>query len=60
VAANRVNLREGPGTDTPALALLNDGDEVAVLATDGGWLRVKTESGLEGWIAARFVAGEDG
>ncbi|EYD75498.1 hypothetical protein Rumeso_02925 [Rubellimicrobium mesophilum DSM 19309] len=59
ILSDRVNLREGPGTDAPTLGLLREDDEVAVLAAEGDWLRIRTESGAEGWISARFVAAAD-
>jgi SH3-like domain-containing protein len=56
VTGDQVNLREGPDADTPSLGLLSLDDMVEVLDENGGWMRVRTEEGEEGWVAARFLA----
>lgn len=50
-------LRAEPVTGQP-LASVPDDQVLEVLrrsASDGGWLRVRTNQGLEGWIASRVV-----
>lgn len=57
VAADSVNFRAGPSTDTAVLTALTRGEEVVVLADaadDWAHLRV-VASGLEGYMAARFI-----
>ena len=56
MVADRVNMREGPGTDRAVLEVLSLGDEVEVLEEQGDWLRVRSAGGEDGWVAARFVA----
>jgi SH3-like domain-containing protein len=56
LTGDRVNLREGAGTDQRVLAVLAIGSDVQVIEAEGDWLRVRTASGLVGWVAARFVA----
>jgi hypothetical protein len=56
LTGDRVNLREGPGTDERVLAILPIDSEVEVIEAQDEWLRVRTNSGLVGWVAARFVA----
>lgn len=59
ITGDRVNFREGPGTGFPSQDLLALGTGVEVLEEEGDWLRVRTESGAEGWVFARFVADAD-
>lgn len=57
VAANSVNFREGPSTNTRVLTSLTWGEEVEYLADapdDWAHLRV-VSSGVEGYMAAQFL-----
>ncbi len=49
-----VNLRAGPGTDTPTQGRLSRGDEVEVLQTQGDWVQVGFPGG-QGWVAAQSL-----
>lgn len=53
VKANRVNLRNGPGTEYGVVTRLAEGTEVVVLEDGGaGWVRlVSYDPEYEGWIA---------
>jgi len=53
----RVNLREGPGTDFREIDALAPGSGVQILGQDasGSWLNVRLEDGREGWLSARLV-----
>ncbi len=56
-----VFLRDGPGLDGKKIASLQEGDIVEVLGPpvekDGTlWIPVRTDSGLEGWMALEFCA----
>ena len=57
VTAERVNMREGPGTDYAVMDRLIQGTEAEVLETDAaGWARVRVlETGLSGWVSAEFL-----
>jgi len=43
-------LKKEPASDAPTLAPLAEKSKVEVLERKGGWTRVKTESGAEGWM----------
>jgi hypothetical protein len=43
-------LKKDPGTDAPTVAQLAEGAKVEALERKGGWTRVKTEGGAEGWV----------
>ncbi len=53
----RVNVREGPGTEFRELAALAPGTGVQVIGQnpDATWYNVRLEDGREGWVAARLL-----
>lgn len=57
VSGNRVNMRNGPGTNHNVVAKLSRGDALIVLQEPGsGWLKVRVEeTGRIGWIADFLV-----
>ena len=57
VAANSVNFREGPSTNTRVLTSLTRGEEVEYLAeAPDNWARLRiVNSGVEGYMAAQFL-----
>ena len=62
VIAERVNLREGPGTDYAVMDRLVQGTQTEVLETDAaGWAHVRVlSSGLSGWVSAEFLGASNG
>lgn len=62
VTAERVNVREGPGTDYAVMDKLVQGTETEVLEIDSdGWAHVRViDSGLLGWVSAEYLAAENG
>jgi uncharacterized protein YgiM (DUF1202 family) len=57
IAAERVNVRSGPGTDNQPIAAVNPGTELEVIGRngDGSWIQVVLEDGREGWISAGLL-----
>jgi hypothetical protein len=57
VTANRVNMRNGPGTSFGVLTKLTRGTEVEVLSTNGeGWVKLRTvDDQIVGWMAAYLL-----
>lgn len=55
VTANLVNVRQGPGMTYAVIAQVNAGTVVGVLDTQAGWVRVRLQNGVEGWISAQYV-----
>ncbi len=51
-----VNLRAGPGTDSPAQGRLSRGEEVEILEVQGDWAQVGFPGG-RGWVAAQSLRG---
>jgi N-acetylmuramoyl-L-alanine amidase len=54
---NGVRLREGPGTKYPVLGSVNKGDLLTIMESKNGWYKIRTEIGVEGWIAKQYVGG---
>ena len=50
-----LNLRSGPGSDFAILRRMYNGDWVEVMERKGGWLRVRHESGTEGWAYSKYL-----
>ncbi len=51
-----VDLRAGPGTDSPAQGRLSRGDEVDILEVRGDWAQVGFPGG-RGWVTAQSLRG---
>ena len=56
--SNAVNLRAGPGTEYPVVAVLAQGQSLDVVGcTDGyGWCDVSLPDGMRGWISASLLS----
>ena len=52
-----LNLRSGPGTSYSSKGYVHHGDKVTRLDTSGIWSRVKTASGVTGWIKTMYIDG---
>ncbi len=55
--AEAVNVREGAGTDFPAIASLQPGVTVRIIGRnqDGTWLEIRLPDDREGWVSARLI-----
>lgn len=53
----RVNVREGPGTEYSAIAALDAGTSLLIIAQNAerDWYQIQLEDGQDGWISARLV-----
>lgn len=61
VTGNRVNMRNGPGTNYSIVSRLARGDKVEVLSDPGnGWLKLRvSETGRIGWMADFLLTSAD-
>jgi curli biogenesis system outer membrane secretion channel CsgG len=50
-----LNVRTGPGTKYAIATGVRGGDRLSVLEHSGEWIRVRTASGIEGWVSSRFT-----
>lgn len=55
VTGSGVNLRTGPGKQYDSLTKLSKNSTVTVLAHAGGWLRVRTASGMTGYMSRDYL-----
>lgn len=53
--AEALNLRRGPGTEHPAFARLDRGQQVDVIKVVGSWASVRTQGGAEGWVQKQYL-----
>lgn len=55
-----VNVRTGPGGEYRSLKTINSGTRMDILEEneDAGYIRVRTENGLEGWLPKRYTQAE--
>lgn len=51
----RVTLREGPGTDYAVIRTLNSNTPVDVFEEEDRYLKVRTESGVVGWVPKQYI-----
>lgn len=59
VIVDVLNVRQGPGFDYEIIDQVQMGDELAVLETTDGWLRVRIPDGSLGYVNGLYVAGGD-
>lgn len=57
VERDRVNLRSGPSTADPVLAVLEHSTPVFPERSEGEWMLVRTPSGPVGWVYHRLLRG---
>ena len=57
ISANVLNMRSSPDSSAPVVSRLARGSFVRVLRLEGEWCKALTPDGLEGWVAAQYVAG---
>lgn len=62
VKANRnndenINIRKGPGSDTKIVGKAYYGVVFRILSHQSGWVEVRHESGLKGWISSHLLWG---
>lgn len=58
VAANTVNLRKDPNSDSELLGTLSFGSKVQVFEKDNDYVRVLTGNGVEGYVWNEYLADE--
>ncbi len=56
VTASALNVREEPKSNAKVVTQVKRGDQVSVLATDGGWSKVKLASGDIGWVYSLYLS----
>ncbi len=54
----RVGVRDEPKSREAPIVVVTTGAELKVLEKDGGYLRIQTEDGIEGWVNGIYVTSE--
>jgi uncharacterized protein YgiM (DUF1202 family) len=54
-AANKTNVREGPGPAFKVLFVVDRGTALNAVSYSGVWVRVKTDDGRGGWVHHTLV-----
>lgn len=57
-ATDRVKVRQQPNTDCEVLGMMNVGDSVTVLGTEGDWSHVSA-NGVDGYIKSEFLSSKE-
>ena len=58
VTGSTLNVRRDPATGAPVVARVKRGERLAVVAREGGWVRVRLAGGTEGWASAKYLRNE--
>ena len=56
IGGDKVNLREGPGTDQPRQWVVSRGYPLKILERRNGWAKVKDYEDDVGWVAERLLS----
>jgi SH3-like domain-containing protein len=56
IGADKVNLRQGPGTDKPRRFVVSRGYPLKILARQDGWAKVTDYEGDKAWVASRLLS----
>ena len=54
----KITLRTGPGMDHKIISMIQSGQPVEVLETEGAWSRIQTAEGQIGWIMTSLISTE--
>ncbi|MBN1424487.1 SH3 domain-containing protein [Candidatus Fermentibacteria bacterium] len=55
ITGDGVSVRQGPAVAFERLGRLQAGDEVTILAEEGGWYRIEGEDERPSWVFAKWV-----
>lgn len=55
ITGSSLRVRDGPDGTSKVLATVNKGTTLAVLGERNRWLQIRTQSGVVGWVAARYT-----
>ena len=51
----RVGIRPQPNKTLPSIAVIKTGDELELLQRKGGYAKIRTRSGVEGWVTSAYL-----
>lgn len=53
---SKLNIRAESNADGELLDKIANGETVSILASENGWTKIRTASGVEGWVASSFLS----
>jgi SH3 domain protein len=51
----KISVREGNGPDYKIIGVIESGQEVEVISTNGDWAKVRLLNGREGWLNSKYL-----
>lgn len=54
----RLGIRAHPNSSETPLSVVTTGDALEVLERQGGYIKVRSEEGIEGWVSKAYVSSE--
>jgi len=54
----RLGIRANPNSSETPIAVVTTGESLEVLQRQGGYIKVRSEDGVEGWVSKAYVSGE--
>ena len=58
VSAPAVNIRKGPGLGYDKIAQVNHEDALIAIGADGSWYHIRSDKGIEGYVAGWLISEE--
>jgi len=52
----RVGIRTEPNNNVPSIAIIKSGVKIEVLERQGAYIKVRTKSGVEGWVKSAYFS----
>lgn len=56
VNVNYLNVRQGPGSDTEKVTILEKATRVKCFNSDGEWVKISTDDNVEGYVFAEYLS----
>ncbi|MBW7457381.1 N-acetylmuramoyl-L-alanine amidase [Paenibacillus sepulcri] len=60
VTADSLRIRSGAGTKYEVVGGLAKGQQVAIMGSQSGWVKIQTSNGQAGWVSDRYISGGSG
>jgi SH3 domain protein len=54
----RLGVRAAPDSSESSIAVVSTGDALTVLGEQGGFIHIRTERGVEGWVSKGYLSAE--
>ncbi|MBM4762400.1 SH3 domain-containing protein [Bacillus sp. B15-48] len=58
ITATNLNVREGPGLDSPVVAKVQKGEHYSIIQKKDNWIQITLSNGNVGWVSNEFTAAD--